>query len=163
VIDLKEIIRANKLNLKELFNKYDKSVNQMLDQEELANLMRLVAKDLPDKDLEKIFAIFDKNKDGKVSLKEFESLLFESNEPSEQQKKKALKLIKQISQSIKETKVDLQTVYDSLRDQKRSNDKQLTLQEFGSFVRFFDSKCLNAEIKLVFEQFDKDNSGTINY
>jgi len=74
ILDLREIIRANNIDLKELFNKIDKSQDKMLDREEFIELLQMVAKDIPEKDIDRLFQKFDKNNDGTISFKELSAV-----------------------------------------------------------------------------------------
>ena len=73
--DLKKVIVYNKLDTKKVFSGFDKSGDSMLDFDEFKGLVAIINARFSEKDIRELFNLFDLNKDGNVSLDEFQKAL----------------------------------------------------------------------------------------
>lgn len=64
-------IQKYKINLNDLFSKYDKSDDKQLDITEFSRLLKKVDGELTEEDIQCTFTIFDKNNDRSITFNEF--------------------------------------------------------------------------------------------
>lgn len=65
------IIKKYKINLMDIFNKYDTSGNGSLDRHELHELLLKIDPTISHKDIEEAINVFDENGDGEIQFHEF--------------------------------------------------------------------------------------------
>lgn len=72
---LKLAIVKYKIQLIDLFNKYDKSADHNLDEVEMGQLLKRIEPSITPEEIHAIFESFDFNKDGEISFQEFQDAL----------------------------------------------------------------------------------------
>ncbi|KRX01734.1 Protein kinase-like domain [Pseudocohnilembus persalinus] len=161
--DLKEIIKAHKLDINKIFYKFDKDKGGTLDKQELGKLLRVIAPKLRDFEVEDCMKKFDKDGDGQVSLKEFQDVLAyglqQGADMYDPKYEKSKKLIHQLKSIIMKYKLNLKDVFKNF---DKSGDGNLDIQEFAKLCLVLDKNIQNDEIKCVFGIFDTDQGGTIS-
>lgn len=75
ITDLREIVKHNKLSLKQIFQNFDKDKQGTLDLKEFIQLIRVVAPRMKDYEIVPVFKKFDLDGDAQVSFEEFYKLL----------------------------------------------------------------------------------------
>jgi len=73
--ELREIIIQNNLNIRQIFNNFDKDHSDSLVLIEFDKLIKKIAPGLKPDEVEAVFKRFDLNKDGSISFAEFEQLI----------------------------------------------------------------------------------------
>lgn len=71
ITDLKEIIKANKLNLQDIFANFDCDKEGNLDYTEFSRLIRVIAPAIREKEVRQIFKKFDVDNSNGISFEEF--------------------------------------------------------------------------------------------
>ena len=71
IVDVREIVKANKLNINELFKEFDLNQQNDLDIKEFRIFVKSFVPGLNDEEILSMFTKFDLNKDGTISLQEF--------------------------------------------------------------------------------------------
>ncbi|KAL4439078.1 hypothetical protein ABPG74_008853 [Tetrahymena malaccensis] len=164
ITDLKEIIKANQLNLKEIFSNFDKDKLGTLDKQEFERLIRVVAPALKDHEIQKCFEKFDKDKDNQVSFDEFKNALTYGIQDQENQynffKEKAKRLIGELRRIIKENNIDIKVIF---RNFDQTKDSYLDINEFKKFIKIIDKYIYEDEYNYIFKLFDTDNDDKISF
>lgn len=73
---------------------------------------------------------------------------------------KANFLITQLRRKINSSKMDLMEVFEKY---DTSKDKMLEMKQFRELMREIDNNLTNEEVEYLFNKFDDDNSGTIEF
>lgn len=77
--ELQEIIQKNGIDLKKVFNNFDKTKDNKLDKKEFTKLINVINNNLNEKDVEEIFGRFDVNGDNSITYEEFYEYLMEND------------------------------------------------------------------------------------
>ncbi|CAD8163035.1 unnamed protein product [Paramecium octaurelia] len=74
---LKLSIQKYKINLLDLFKKFDKSADQRLDKSEMGQLLKRIEPNISQEEIQACFEFFDANGDGEITFQEFQTSLSE--------------------------------------------------------------------------------------
>ncbi|KAM3143147.1 hypothetical protein pb186bvf_004733 [Paramecium bursaria] len=150
--ELRAIINKYNIPITELFKKFDKDQNGIIDYKEFFGLIKIIAPAVKTKEIKIIFNLFDQDQNGVVSFKEFQFALRSSNFY------KHSKILSRITQCLKQKKVDPIVLFKYLdKDQKG----YLNFSEFHKLMSKVDDVNEN-ESKELFLLFDQDGNQRIN-
>ncbi|EGR31480.1 protein kinase domain protein [Ichthyophthirius multifiliis] len=163
IVDLQEIIKNNNLDLKLIFQNFDKDAGGSLNFQEFVSLIKIVAPKMKQYEIKPIFDKFDKNGDGNVSYEEFYHILNYGNSKDSQFKpdqEKARKLINELKRIITTNNLNLKQIFNNF---DKSKDGNLNLEEFTKLVLVIDKKLPQNEIKNIFDLFNVDGGNEITF
>ncbi|KAL4448807.1 hypothetical protein ABPG74_012896 [Tetrahymena malaccensis] len=163
ITDLKEIIKANKMNLFEIFEKYDENKGGTLDLQEFTKMLKEVANGLKDYEIQVIFRKFDSNNDKNIDFQEFVKIMTYGLQTNLGQfdfsGEKALRVITELKRVIIENNLNEQNIFLKF---DVDMDKYLNRREFRDLIRIIDHRLTNQEIHFIFDIFDIDSQNLIS-
>ena len=152
---IKDYMSRTFTSLKDLFAEFDIDRNNVLTPFEFSSLLQKTGVRISEQDLRRLTEELDVNKDGKVSLTEFERIL---GVPSTDIY--AERLLDQITRSMKMSGLRARDVFERY-DLRREG--QLTYTEFERALRDLQVTLTYAEIQQVLKYLDLDKDGRISY
>ncbi|KRX01735.1 Protein kinase-like domain [Pseudocohnilembus persalinus] len=162
ITDLREIIKANNIEIQKVFDHHDKDKGGSLDRKEFAYLLRKIAPKLRDFEVEDCLKKFDKDGDGEISFQEFEAQLsfgvkaggkHNRYNPVEE---KSRKIISELKNIIKKYNLQLIQIFNNF---DRSKDGMLDKSEFTKFIHVIDKSLYQQDIEIIYQKFDKNGDG----
>ncbi|EAS02860.3 Serine/Threonine kinase domain protein (macronuclear) [Tetrahymena thermophila SB210] len=163
ITDLKEIIKANKMNLFEIFEKYDENKGGTLDLQEFTKMLKQVANGLKDYEILVIFRKFDSNNDQNIDFQEFVKVMTYGLQSDVGQfdfsGEKALRVITELKRVIIENNLNEQNIFQKF---DVDFDKHLNRREFRDLIRIIDHRLTNQEIHFIFDIFDMDSKNLVS-
>ena len=115
IVDLQEIIKANNLNLEQMFKNFDTDKYGTLDKIEFENLIKIVAPELKQEEIQSCFNKFDQNKDGSICFKEFvDALTPEQININAQSEQKVKKVIGELRKTCKQNNIDTSIIFSNI-------------------------------------------------
>ncbi|CAD8144291.1 unnamed protein product [Paramecium octaurelia] len=150
IIDLREIIRANNLKVEDIFAKYDKDQMGDLDYEEFSFMIKEIAKDIKDDDIQAIFAKFDTNNDRTINIDEFREQLIVKQDTQKYQIKENLiqNFIKDLRRIVADNKIDIELIFKNFAKSMR---EEMNQTEFSKLCLVIDRRLKPYEREQIFK------------
>ena len=152
---IKDYMARTYTSLKDLFAEFDLDRNNALTPFEFSSLLQKIGVRISETDLKRLCDELDVNKDGKVSLIEFERILGVPNTDIY-----AERLLDQVIRSMKMSGLRPRDVFERY-DMRR--DGQLSYTEFERALRDLQVTLNYTEIQAVLKYLDLDKDGRISY
>ncbi|CAD8059172.1 unnamed protein product [Paramecium sonneborni] len=162
IIDLREIIRANKLKVEEIFQKYDKDQMGDLDFEEFSLMIKEIAKDIKEEDIQAIFDKFDTNNDRNINIDEFKDKLIVKNDYQKNKIKDDLiqNFIKELRRIVFENKVEVELIFKNFAKSMREEMNQI---EFSKLCSVIDRRLKPYEREQIFKYLNLNDRDGITF
>ncbi|CAD8144176.1 unnamed protein product [Paramecium pentaurelia] len=162
IIDLREIIRANNLQVEEIFAKYDKDQMGDLDFEEFSFMIKEIAKDIKDDDIQAIFDKFDTNNDRNINIDEFRDKLIVKKESQKNQIQENLiqNFVKELRRIVIENKIDIQLIFKNFAKSMRDEMNQT---EFSKLCSVIDRRLKPFEREYIFKYLNLNDRDGITF
>ena len=164
---LVDTVKADNISIVDFFLKFDNKKKSALDLDELHSMMMEIDSTITLKEAEYIFDLLDENKDGGISLVEFQAVFKSKTSDNmglkkEYTKKMSLKAdnaITKLKGIVRNNKIDLKMLFEK---HLINGNKLLTVNEFANLITKIDAYLSKDEILEVFNDFDIDGNGTID-
>ena len=176
-------------SLRKVFRDWDIDKNGKVSKEEMLDILHHMDVKMKDDDFESLYEKFDEDHEEGVSYNEFIDFIFPANPDQDahiklklEQEKMRLEaekiknvtpgtleeamLIEKIKKSVFERlsrKGNKGTLKEAFRKFDLDHDGQVTYDEFRTGMKNLDSRLTDGHIDILLSQFDKDNSGSIDY
>ncbi|EGR32326.1 protein kinase domain protein [Ichthyophthirius multifiliis] len=161
ITDLREIIKANGLKLKQMFVNFDTDQYGTLDKLEFENLIKIVAPALKNDEIDQCFDQFDINKDGNISFDEFvKALTVQEEGNNDLSVQKAKKIIGELRKTCKQNNIDTHIIFNNITKKK---EPFLDVGQFEKLIKIIDKNISSEDLKNAFSLFDVNNDGKIDY
>lgn len=170
------VIHNNRIDMDDIFRNnpnYKGSSNGLSFEDFRENIMK-IDDTIEENDIKYIFYKFDANKDGEISLKEFERVINIELEKIPGYKDKipisnvfnnvtssavANKIIENLRNIIIKNGLNAQSVFNHFDS---SGDRSLDINEFNKLVEVFNARLSASEVREVFKVFDLNGDGDIS-
>lgn len=132
------MIKANNINVRDLFKNFDKDNSAELNQDEFSKFLRLMAPGLKDREIKQVFDKFDKDKNGGVSFEEFRYALVQGTSQDSKYDinvEKQNRILSELKRIIQSNNLNLQQIFKNF---DKSGDGKLDLKEFHKFLQVID-------------------------
>lgn len=169
IAKLKYAIDYYKIDLAELFCKFDRSADATLNHQEFGDLLRQIDPTVSAYDVYAVFSKFDENHRGQITFGHFCKNLGRYTEACsqiydpnalKQQGMNADTSIQKLKMAITYYRIQLQDLFAKYDTQRNGS---LNLHELGQLLRRMEPNITNYEVDLAFSKFDADRSGTITF
>ncbi|CAD8210504.1 unnamed protein product [Paramecium pentaurelia] len=173
--ELRQIIVVKQIDLLETFKKLQIQDNQFLTFKELQLLLNEIDPKLNRQQIEFVFNMIDVDMTNQINFLEFQRCLQQHRvRLSLQEIKPDIVYENSPLIQIPKWKIELKKIKDTIEEEQKSLVKLfkqfdtdinqvLDLVEFVKFLRFFNSKINNEDASLIFQYFDKNCNGGIDF
>ncbi|CAK94760.1 unnamed protein product (macronuclear) [Paramecium tetraurelia] len=163
IIDLREVVKARKLNLDQLFRSFDQQSDGKLNPQEFTQFIKQIAPGLKQDEIEEVFKKFDKNNDKEITFAEFKEQLvagtqFDSKFDPEQER--AMKLLSDLKRIVRTSGSNPQQIFNNF-DKNRSG--KLEFNEFQNICKIIDRNSTPDVEKVMFKLVNKSNSQGVSF
>lgn len=164
IIDLKEIIKANNLSVRKIFDNFDVDHGGSLDRQEFDKLIRVIAPAIKGHEIDCIFKKFDENGDGSISFEEFYRQLV-SNIQGQDSKinhsaARAQRVLVELKRIIKENSIDIHKVFNNF---DKDHTGTLDPDELTKLLRIIDPTIPQEECYSIFHVMDQKKNNNLDF
>ncbi|KRX06263.1 Protein kinase-like domain [Pseudocohnilembus persalinus] len=163
LMDIKEIIKQNKYDIKSIFNVYLGQNAEKLNLTQFTKILHQFLPGLHDKEIEHCFEAFDNDNDGLISFQEFEYHLnfgiTNSYKQKDKIKTKGMKIAEEIRTIIVEQNTTLKQLFFQF---DHGNTRQLDFEQFKSFINYIKPEMHENDIKDLFQFFDERKTSHVS-
>ncbi|CAD8076940.1 unnamed protein product [Paramecium sonneborni] len=163
IIDLKEVVKARKLNIDQFFKTFDSSSDGKLNPQEFTQFIKQLAPGLKQDEVDEVFKRFDKNNDKEITFTEFKDQLLEGtsfDSKFDPEKERATKLISDLKRIVKTSQSNPQQIFNNF-DKNRSG--KLEFNEFQNICKIIDRNSTIEVEKVMFDLVNKSNGQGITF
>ena len=155
---IKDLARFQGFSMARLFSAFDADKSEYLEFIELVRIISYLDPTIPKTEIVELFKRFDRNKDGRISLREFLAEFPEERAVSPDEAQNNLSNLKKKLQ-ISDTQ-EMARMF-SLID--TSNTRAVTLDQFAAFVMMVEPGFNRDQIIAMFQLIDADQNGRLTY
>ncbi|CAK81842.1 unnamed protein product (macronuclear) [Paramecium tetraurelia] len=160
--DIQAVIKANNINVTQIFNKYDKNHQGDLDYQEFYNLIKVIVPGIKDYEIQLMFSKFDRDNNGAISFPEFSYILSKGTGQTQKDgiTQRASGVLKQLQNTVRINKLDVAKIFQRF---DKSGDGAIDQAEFFLLLRAIDGKISKNEAASLFHIFDKNHDDQISF
>jgi Ca2+-binding EF-hand superfamily protein len=165
LIGLAGTIKRNKLDLEELFKKFDSSGDMSIELDEFEKLLRVLDPKLSEIQIQRVFNLMDHDGSGSISFEELKELMglnvgktengFVENKDMEAKIKKMMYVLRE---TINRNGLNINAIFSRYDD---SGDMSLDSTEFYNLLRDIYPSIEEAMATYLFKKLDYDGSGDL--
>lgn len=165
LINLTKTITENKINIEQLFNRFDSSGDKSLDLDEFALLLKVIDPTIPQKGIQNVFDKIDIERNNFITLAAMKKTFKHENEivvefyEDPLLEEKALHVRYILTETIEKNNIDILSLF---KNYDHTGDQTLDYNEFQKFVKDISPSMKPEEIQYLFARLDTDKSGDIN-
>ena len=155
---IKEVARYNGMTMEQVFKIFDENHNDFIEFHELDQAVRYLDAEVNRYDIVELFKYLDKNKDGKISMKDF-LLTF----PQEKYVPvaEAERILESMKRKLRITdEKELKKMY---RLMDTNGSRSVNVDEFATFAKLIEPNLNRDQILAVFQLADTDGNGRLSY